>query len=180
MFPILLIVIGIAVLAFGTRLAVLGAAVGGLLGLGLLHFLPGSQGPLIALGIPIGLAVLGGIGAGFTKGIVSIATMVLGAVAGVAIVLGFLDLLNLNFGLLDWLLAFVGGIVGFMLATRFKEWALIILAGLVGALLVMRGLGILLPSLQGTIGGLLTLVLAGGAIAFNGGLIGGRKAVTQE
>jgi hypothetical protein len=59
MFPILLIAIGVAVLAFGARLAVLGAAVGALLGVGLLRLLPGSQDGWLALIIPIGLAALG-------------------------------------------------------------------------------------------------------------------------
>ena len=39
MFPVLLIVIGIVVLVLGKRLAVLGAAVGALLGVGLLRLL---------------------------------------------------------------------------------------------------------------------------------------------
>ena len=39
MFPLLLIVLGIVVLAIGKRLAVLGAAVGALLGVGLLSLL---------------------------------------------------------------------------------------------------------------------------------------------
>ncbi len=41
MFPILVIAIGVAVLVFGKRLAVLGAAIGALLGVALLHFFPG-------------------------------------------------------------------------------------------------------------------------------------------
>src|SRR4051794_19590343 len=101
MFPFLVIAIGLLVLALGTRLAVLGAAVGALLGVGLLRFLPGEQGPLLTLGIPIGLALLGGLSAGFMKGMMSIVILVIGAVAGVAIVFGFLDLFNLNLGLLD-------------------------------------------------------------------------------
>src|SRR4051794_34999715 len=55
MFPIVLIAIGVAVLAFGKRLAVLGAAVGALLGVVLLHLIPGSSSLLIQLAIPIGL-----------------------------------------------------------------------------------------------------------------------------
>ena len=61
MFPILLIAIGIAVLVLGKRLAVLGAAVGFLLGVGLLALFPGTSGPWITLGIPIVLAVIGAL-----------------------------------------------------------------------------------------------------------------------
>jgi hypothetical protein len=179
MFPFLLIAIGLAVLAFGSRLAVLGAAVGALFGVALLRLIPGSQNTLLTLGIPVLLAVLGGIGAGFMKGIVGIVTIVMGAVAGAAIVIGFIDLLNLNLGWIDWLLAIVGAMVGIVLVQRFKDWAMYILAGLVGALLVMRGLGILLPVLQGTLGTLLVLVIAGGSVAVQGGLLRGRKPRTN-
>jgi hypothetical protein len=176
MFPILLIVIGIAVLAFGKRLAVLGAAVGALLGVGLLRLFPGESGPLLTLGIPIVLAVIGFFGAGFAKGIVDIVLLVIGALAGAAIVLGFLDLLQIDNGWLDWLLALVGGVVGLIMIRRFKEWAMIVLAGLVGGLLVTRGLTVWLPFLEGGLGTLLVIVLAAGGIAYQGGFLTGRKS----
>jgi hypothetical protein len=176
MFPILVIAIGIAVLAFGKRLAVLGAAVGALLGLALLHLFGGSSDPLLMLLVPILLAVIGFFVAGFAKGIVAIVLLVLGALAGAAIVLGFLDLFRLNFGLLDWLLAIVGGVVGLILVRRYKDWALIILAGVIGGLLVTRGLTVWLPFLEGALGTLLVIVLAGGDIAFQGGFFARRKA----
>lgn len=169
MFPILLIAIGIAVLLFGKRLAVLGAAVGALLGVGLLRLFPGSSSLLLELAIPILLAVIGFFVAGFAKGIVDIVLLVLGALAGAAIVLGFLDLFNINFGLLDWILAIVGGVVGLILVRRFKDVALILLAGLIGGLLVTRGLTIWLPFLEGAIGTLLVIVLAVAGIAYQGG-----------
>lgn len=167
MFPVLVIAIGIAVLAFGKRLAVLGAAVGAILGLALLRLIPGTSGsPLLALLIPILLAVTGFFVAGFAKGIVSIVLTVLGAFAGAAIMLGFLDLFGVNTGLLDWVLAVVGGVIGVILVGRFKVWASIILAGLIGGLLVTRGLSSWLPILQGTFGSLLVLVLAGVSILY--------------
>ena len=55
MFPILVIAIGIAVLVFGKRLAVLGAAVGALLGVGLLSLFSTSGDPLLQLAV-VGLA----------------------------------------------------------------------------------------------------------------------------
>jgi len=177
MFPILVIAIGIAVLMFGKRLAVLGAAVGALLGVALLRLLniPLTD-VLLTLLIPGLLAVIGFFVAGFAKGIVNIVLLVLGALAGAAITLGFLDLFNINAGLLDWLLAVVGGVIGLILVSRFKDWAMIILAGLIGGLLVTRGLTIWLPSLEGAIGTLLVIVLAGGSIVFQGGIFGKPKA----
>src|SRR5262245_35368228 len=101
MFPILLIAVGIAVLTLGKRLSVLGGAVGVLLGVGLLRLFPGDSGPWLSLLIPIALGVAGFFLAGFAKGILNIVLMVIGALAGAAIVLGFLDLFNINSGLLD-------------------------------------------------------------------------------
>ena len=175
MFPVLTIAIGIAVLVVGKRLPVLGAAVGALLGVALLRFIPGSNSTLIQLGVPIALAVLGFFAAGFAKGIVNIVVLVLGALAGVAITLAFLDLFGINTGLFDWLLALVGGVIGIVLVQRFKDWTIIILAGLIGGLLVTRGLTSWLPFLTGAAGSLLVIVLAGASIAYQGGLFGKRK-----
>ena len=175
MFPVLAIAIGIAVLVVGKRLAVLGAAVGALLGVALLQWIPGSSGPLIALGVPILLAVLGFFFAGFAKGIVNIVLIVLGGLAGVAITLAFLQLFGINTGLFDWILALIGGVIGIVLVMRFKDWALVILAGLLGGLLVTRGLGEWLPFLAGAAGTLLVLVLAGASIVYQGGLFGKRS-----
>jgi len=175
MFPALLIAIGIAVLVFGKRLAVLGAAVGALLGVFLLRLFPGSGSLLLELTIPILLAVIGFFVAGFAKGIVNIVLLVLGALAGAAITLGFLDLFSIASGLIVWLLVIVGGVIGLVLVRRYKDWAMIILAGLIGGLLVTRGLTIWLPVLQGALGTLLVIVLAGLSIAFQGGIFGGRK-----
>jgi hypothetical protein len=180
MFPILLIAIGLAVLVLGKRLAVLGAAVGALLGVGLLRLFPGDSGPLLTLGIPITLAVLGFIGAGFVKGIVDIVLLVIGALAGAAIMLGFLDLFRIDAGLLNWLLAIVGGVIGLIMVRRFKEWALIILAGLIGGLLVIRGLAVWLPFLEGPLGTLLVILLAGGAIVYQGGFLTGSKSAAGK
>ena len=180
MFPILLIVVGVAVLVLGKRLAVMGAAVGLLLGVGLLALFPGTSGPWVTFGVPIALALVGFFGAAFAKGLVDIVVLVLGALAGAAIVLGVLDLFGVDAGVMRWLLAVVGGVVGLVLIRRArrggKDWGILILAGLVGALLVTRGLTQLLPSLQGAIGTLIVIVLAGASIAFQGGLLGGRKA----
>ena len=88
MFPVLIIAIGIAVLVLGKKLAVMGAAVGALLGVALLRLLniPLTD-VLLTLLIPGLLAVIGFFVAGFAKGIVNIVLLVLGALAGAAICL---------------------------------------------------------------------------------------------
>jgi predicted MFS family arabinose efflux permease len=92
--------------------------------------------------------------------------------AGGAIVLSLLDVFGVDAGFMGWILALVGAIIGAILVSRFKDWAIIILAAIVGALLVVRGTQMLLPSIQGAIASLIGLVLAGGAIAYHGGLLG--------
>jgi hypothetical protein len=177
MFPVLIIAIGITVLVLGKRLAVMGAAVGALLGVGLLRLLNIPLTDIfLTLLIPGLLAVGGFFVAGFAKGIINIVLLVLGALAGAAIVLVFLDLFHINSGVLDWLLAVVGGVVGLILVRRYNDWALIIFAGLIGGLLVTRGLTVWFESLQSVLGTLLVLVLAGGSIAFHGGFLGKGKA----
>jgi hypothetical protein len=183
MFPILLIVIGIAVLLLGQRLAVLGAAVGALLGVVLLRLFPGTSDPLVHFGVVLGLALVGFFAAAFARGIIDVVILVLGALAGAAIVLSVLDLFGTDLGLVKWLLAVVGGVVGLMLIRRSRrtppDWGMIILAGLIGALLVTRGLTQLLPSLQGgAISTLIVIVLAGGSMVYQGGLLKGRKAAS--
>ena len=160
MLPILVIAIGIAVLAFGRRLSVLGAAVGALLGVGLLSLVPSLSTPLLGLVVVILLAVIGFLVAGFAKAIVDIVLLVLGALAGAAIMLAFLELFGAEGGLISWVLVVLGGVLGLILVRRFKEWAMIVLAGLIGGLLVVRGLSEWLPSLEGTLGTLVVLVLA--------------------
>ncbi len=143
MFPILVLAIGIAVLVFGRRLAVLGAAVGALVGLGILNVFQGIDNNLVQWLLVGGLTVLGAIGGAFAKGFVSIIVLVIGTLAGAAVVLGVVDLFNLDLGFLKWVLVVLGAAAGFVLIRRARrgsrDWGIIILAGLVGALLVTRG-----------------------------------------
>ncbi len=181
-FPIIAIILGAVVLFLGNRLAVLGAAVGALLGIGLLYLLPSGESNFWLQFAFVGLlAVLGFIFAGVAKGIIGIVISVIGAVAGFAIVLSFFGLFMDSYSWWVWLLAVVGAFAGWMLIRRFrkgdKDWGMIILAALVGSLLLTRGLTAWFPSiLQGFLGTLLFLVLAGGDIAFLGGMLGGKKA----
>ncbi len=175
--PIIFIVLGLIVLAFGSRLAIFGAGVGALLGIGILSILPGVQEGWLWWIIPIGLAILFAFGAGIAKALVGLVTLALGALAGGAITLGLLNLFGLDWGLVNWLLALVGAVIGAGLMSRFKDWTVIVLAAVVGALLCTRGLQMLIPALNGAIGSLIGLVLAGTGIAYQGGLFGrGKKA----
>lgn len=178
MFPIFLIAIGIAVLVFGQRLAVLGAAVGALLGVALVSLIPGFNLPLLSISIPIVLAVLGFFLAGIAKGFVGIFLIAVGALAGGAITIMLLDLFNLDFGLIDWFLALVGAIIGIVLVQRFRDIALIVLSSLIGALLITRGLTNWLDMLENIPGTLLVIVLTGLGILYQGGYLTGRKAST--
>ena len=176
---VLLIGAGLAVLLFGTRLPVLGAGIGALLGVGLLRLLPGVQEGLLWLLVPVGLAIFCALSTAYIKVAVDLLMLALGALAGAAIVLALLDLFGLSFGVIDWLLALAGGGVGVLVVGRFKGWAFIVIASLVGALLAMRGLQMLLPSLQGPIATLLALILAGGGIAYHGGWLGRHPHTAQ-
>lgn len=164
-YPVLAILVGLAVLGFGRRLAVLGAAVGFLVGLGILHLFPGITSPWDWM-LAVGLAVLGFVGGRFAKGFEAILVLVVGALGGAAIVLGFLDIFGANNGAFDWLLAVLGGVIGLVVARRFKDWAMLVLAGLVGGLLVVRGLTAYIPALNGWIDAALVVALGGGGIYF--------------
>ncbi len=181
MFPLALIALGVAVLLFGRRLAVLGAAIGGLLGVALLQFF---DNPTLAtqLLVVLGLALGGFFAAAFARGLIEVVILVLGALGGAAIVLGLLNLFRIDQGLLNWLLAVVGGVVGLMVIRRSRrgsrDWGMIILADLVGALLIVRGLGLLFPAMQNTMWitlALLALLVVG--FVFQGGYLDrGKKA----
>ena len=184
MFPVMLIAIGVAVLVLGKRLAVLGAAVGALLGVGMLGLFSASGDLWLQIAFVGGLAVLGFFVAGFAKGIVDVVLLVIGALGGAAITLGILDLFGGDLGLMRWLLAVAGGAIGLVLMRRFrkgsKDWGIIILASLIGALLVTRGLAALLPFLQDSIWRtLLFVILAGAGFAYQGDFLAGRKAKPQ-
>ena len=179
MFPVLLIAIGIAVLLLGKRLAVLGAAVGAILGVALLDLLPGDSGWLVSLLVVGGLAALGFFSAGFAKGIVNIVLMVIGIVAGAAGAINVVGLFGLELGLLvELLLALVGGVVGFIVIRRFGDWGLIVLSVIIGALLITRGLTIWMPSMEGMLGTLIAVVLAALGFIYQGGFLSGRKSPT--
>ncbi len=175
LFPYLLVALGLVVLVVGSRPAIVGAAVGAILGVALLRLLPGDQGFWLTLLITGGFAALSFFGAGQAKGALGRLTLILGAVAGAAITLNVLEIFRLSFGLLDWILAVAGACIGAVLVISFKDWAVIIFAGLVGSMLTMRGIGMLLPWMDGLLVTSLALLLAAAGIAYQAGLFTRRK-----
>jgi hypothetical protein len=154
-----IIVLGIVVLLFGRRMALLGAGAGALLGLGLMQFLPGQQEGIGAILVVVGLAVAVGILGFVAKGVSHLIVMIIGFIAG-GLVLAGLAALSISLGLMAFVVASLGGLIAVVLANRFFDWAVIVLAGLVGAALTMRGLQLLMPSLVGGIGLLIGVGLA--------------------
>lgn len=174
-----LILLGIIVLLYGTRLALLAVGVGALLGTGILHLLPGPQGDLFSLLLPLGLAIVFAFGANIARGIFNLVVLALGALAGGAIVFAILDLFALDFGLTNWVLALVGAVVGAVIFTRLVGWPIMILAGIVGALLFVRGFQLLVPEFDGFLASVIAIALAVISIAYQRGLFRGRKSRTR-
>jgi len=159
-------------LLFGSRLWLLGASVGALLGLGLLRFLPGVQTGFVGLLVPVGLAIAFAFGAVFLKAIVDLVILVLGILAGAAVGLAVLNLFGAASALLDVVFLLAGGLMGAVMVRRFRRWALAILAGVVGGLLTVWGLQLFFPALTGPFATLLALLLAGGGIGYQGRSLG--------
>lgn len=175
MYPFILIALGIAVLLFGKRLSILGAAVGGLVGVVIASLFPDAT-TTTQLIIVLGLALAGFFAAAFARGVIEVVILVIGALGGAAFVLALLNLFNVDQGLLNWLLAVVGGVVGLMLIRRSRrgsnDWGMVILADLVGALLILRGLVLLFNLERNTT--IYTLILLGLLVVgfiFQGGFL---------
>lgn len=155
-----LFVLGIVVWLFGNRMWLLGAGAGALLGFGLLSLFnvtpDGWLSFIIVVGLAILFGVLGFIGKAFTK----IIAMVLGFIAGGAVVISFMNLFGMSVNFWSWIFALVGGLIGAVLFNRFVDWGLIFFASLLGSMLVVRGaMEAFLPSLNGTYGSVIIVVL---------------------
>lgn len=145
---LILVALGLVVLFLGKRLVVLGAGVGALLGVGLLQLIPGSSVGIFAFVIPIALAVVGGMLAFFMKAAANTFFLIIGFVAGGAVVLALLDMLAIDLGLMEFVLASAGGLVGMFLVRRFANWATIAIVALVAGFLIVNGADLLLPAMQ--------------------------------
>ncbi len=173
--PVLLIVVGIIVLFVGSRLYALGAAVGVLLGVVLVHELLPAQEMWVRIGLPVAFGVIGLVTGLAAKQAFRIVLSVIGGVAGVTIVLALLELAGLNLGVWDWILAFVGGLAIALFVRYSTRWSMVFLSGIVGGLLIALGVGSLFAPLQGAVSWIAGLVAAGAGVAYQGGFIGGKK-----
>jgi hypothetical protein len=163
-----LLLLGIVVWFYGNRMWLLGAGAGALLGFGLLNLLNISStswlGFIIVAGMAILFGVLGFIGKAFTK----IIAMVIGFIAGGALVIGFMNLLGMSVSFWSWILALLGGAIGAVLLSRFIDWGLIIFASLIGSMLMVRGVAeAFQSSMVGTLQSVLVLVMTGLGIFYH-------------
>lgn len=163
MYPLLLVALGVVVLLFGRRLGVLGAAVGAMLGVMFLRWASFESNLVWNLLIVGGLAALGFIFGRFATRYEEVICMVFGALGGALIVAASLDLFRVDTVGITGLLALIGGVIGLVLARRFRWWTMVVISGLLGGMLVVRGLIQWMPGLDGTIGSLLILAMAGGS-----------------
>jgi len=157
---LVLIVLGVCVWLFGNRMWLLGAAAGALLGYGLTGIFPSLAGGWLELLMIVGgaiiLGVLGFIGKAFAK----IIAMVIGFIAGGALVIAFIQLFSNSSSFWTWIAALVGGLIGAVVFSRFLDLGLIIFASLLGSMLVVRGaLTAFSLSLVGAYSTLIVLIL---------------------
>ncbi len=165
---LILLALGVLVWLFGNRMWLLGAGAGALLGYGLLRLFPGTADGTVGLLIVIGMMVLFGVLGFIGKAFAKIIAMIIGFVIGGGLALGIIDMLGLNLGILDWLLALVVAVVVALIFARFLDWGLIIFAALVGSMLVVRGATVAFPTLlTGTLGTLIVIVLTAVGIFYH-------------
>jgi hypothetical protein len=165
---LILLGLGIFVWLYGNRMWLLGAGAGALLGIGLVGLFPSVLENWLGFFVVIGLAILFGVLGFMGKAFASIIAMIIGFIAGGAVVMVFVNILGLAATLWVWIFALIGGLIGAGLFNRFMNWGLIIFASLLGSMLIVRGgIAALLPSLVGAIGSILVLVLTGLGIFYH-------------
>jgi hypothetical protein len=143
---------------FGNRMWLLGAAAGALLALALTRLVPSLSGGWLELVIVVAFAIiLGGLGF-IGKAFAKIIAMVLGFIAGGAVVFSLIGLFSTSVSFWTWIAALVGGLIGAGLFSRFIDWGLIIFASLLGSTLAVRG-AMEAFSLSGTIASVAVVVL---------------------
>jgi hypothetical protein len=133
------IALGALVAFMGRRLAILAAAAGFLIGFNIVTQLFAPVDVLLAVIIGGGAGIAAVVVVSVAKRLAQMIAGVVGALAGGGISLWALDMLNLSLGLGNWLVLVIGGIVGFVLMTRFFNFGLVVLSSFVGASLVSRG-----------------------------------------
>jgi hypothetical protein len=91
------------------------------------------------LGLIIGI-VVGVLFALLAVFLRAIAIAVIGFLSGGAILLGLVQLLNINVGGFSWAVYIIGGLIGMLLLAKLFDWALITLSSLAGAGLIVQEL----------------------------------------
>jgi hypothetical protein len=145
---VLKILIGIALLLLGRKIFWLFVAgMGFVVAMDLVTRL--FVGPQAEALTPIALVaglVAGVIGALLAILLQRVAVGVVGFLAGGYVVLSFLEIIGAGeMAALSWVLAFVGGIIGLVLALALLEWALVVLSSLSGAGLIAQSAGLNRP-----------------------------------
>ena len=158
---LVLLVLGVFVWLFGNRMWLLGAAAGALLAYGVTSFFHSLANSWLTLIIIVVSAIILG-GLGFVgKAFAKVIAMVIGFIAGGAVVIAFFNLFAASASFWVWIAALIGGLVGALLLSRFLDWGLIIFASLLGSMLVVRGaLTAFNLSLVGTYSTLIVVVLS--------------------
>jgi hypothetical protein len=145
---LLKILIGIALLLLGRKIFWLFVAgMGFVVAMDLVTrlFVGPQTEALTPIALVVGL-VAGVIGALLAIFLQRVAIGVVGFLAGGYIVLSFLEIIGIGeITALSWVLAFVGGIIGLVLALVLLEWALIMLSSLSGAGLIAQSAGLNRP-----------------------------------
>ncbi len=153
------IALGIAVLLLGKNLRLFAAAAGFLIGFVLTRqIIPGTP-ILVALIVAAVLALISLILIIIARGGIQLVLQIMGALAGAGILLWLTESLGLASGLVSWIIAFIGALIGFGLMARFFGLGIIALTSLLGASLIVSGLNAFIPLSDG-VGTIITLVLA--------------------
>jgi hypothetical protein len=142
---VLKILIGIVLLLWGRKVFWLFVAgIGFVVAMDLVtRLFAGPQAEATTLIALVAGLVAGVIGALLAIFLQRVAVGVVGFLAGGYIVLSFLEIIGAGeMAALSWVLAFVGGIIGLVLALVLLEWALIVLSSLSGAGLIAQSAGL--------------------------------------
>ena len=139
------ILIGIVLLLWGRKVFWLFVAgIGFVVAMDLVtRLFAGPQAETMTLIALVAGLVAGVIGALLAIFLQRVAVGVAGFLAGGYIVLSFLEIMGAGeMTAFSWVLAFVGGIIGLVLALVLLEWALIVLSSLSGAGLIAQSAGL--------------------------------------
>ena len=135
MIPVVRAVLGFLLLITGRKLYWLFVGgIGFVLGVQLASMAFSSESEIVLITIALIAGIIGIILAFFAQ---RLAVAIAGFISGGLILLNLSTLINFTFGLPDWLLFILGGIVGVLFVAWLFDWALVILSALMGAYLLV-------------------------------------------